>query len=104
MVQLQTKNTNFGKFWRALASKRLVSSMAIWSTLRPFGKFYGHLVIYWQFSPVLVYCRKKNLAALFTDPAAEFVPCSRSPELTQIRIFGLETHHLATLPFNRREI
>jgi hypothetical protein len=34
--------------------------------LRPFGTFYGHLVILWQFdifSPVLVY--KKNLATLF---------------------------------------
>jgi hypothetical protein len=39
----------------------------IWNILRPFGTFYGHLVIKWQFgifSPVLVNCVKKKLATL----------------------------------------
>jgi hypothetical protein len=38
-----------------------------------FGTFYGHLLIQWQvgiFSPILVYCVKKNLAALPTKTFA----------------------------------
>jgi hypothetical protein len=41
--------------------------MAIWNILWPFGAFFAHLVIFWQFgifSPVLVYCVKKNLATV----------------------------------------
>jgi hypothetical protein len=40
---------------------------SIWNILRHFGTFYGNLVIKRQFgifSPVLVYCVKKNLATL----------------------------------------
>jgi hypothetical protein len=44
----QCKNPDFGKFWRALQWKMLVSFMAILSSYRPFGIFYGHLV---QFPP-----------------------------------------------------
>jgi hypothetical protein len=33
MVYFQTKNTNLGKFWRALEWKRLVYSMAIWNVV-----------------------------------------------------------------------
>jgi hypothetical protein len=33
---------NFGGTWN---EKMLVYSLAIWSKLRPFGTFYGHLVI-----------------------------------------------------------
>jgi hypothetical protein len=35
-----------------------ITFMPIWNTLRPFGIFYGHLVIWWQFGTffhVLVY-------------------------------------------------
>jgi hypothetical protein len=67
-VYLQTKNPDLGKFWRALAWKRLVYSKGVWNKLRPFGIFYGHLVILWQFgtfSTVLVYCVEKNLATLY---------------------------------------
>jgi hypothetical protein len=41
--------------------------MAIWNILRPFGKFYDHLVHFvfiWYIFPVLVSCTKKNLATL----------------------------------------
>jgi hypothetical protein len=43
MVQFQT---NLGKFWRALECKILVYFMDIWSILRPFDIFYGHLVYF----------------------------------------------------------
>jgi transcriptional regulator of aromatic amino acid metabolism len=45
----------------------LVYFMVIWSTFRPFGIFYGHLVhvpSFWYILPVLVCCTKKNLATL----------------------------------------
>jgi hypothetical protein len=44
--------------------KLLVYSMAIWNMLRPFGIFYDHLVILWQFvtfSPVFGFlCPEKS--------------------------------------------
>jgi hypothetical protein len=46
MVCFQTKNTNSGKFWKALQWKMLVYFMAIWSLLRKFGVFRGHLVYF----------------------------------------------------------
>jgi hypothetical protein len=67
MVFFQTKNLDLGKCWRAFEFKKLVYYMAIWNILQPFGILYGHLVISWQIwyiFPVLVYCVKKNLAAL----------------------------------------
>jgi hypothetical protein len=33
------KNTNLGKFWRALDGKMSIYLMAIWNILRPFGIF-----------------------------------------------------------------
>jgi hypothetical protein len=64
MVYFQTKNTNLGKFWKALKSKMSEYFMAIWNILWPFGTFYGHfgnLVVMWYiFFSVLVYCIKKN--------------------------------------------
>jgi hypothetical protein len=45
MVYFQTKNSKLGKFWRALERKRLEFSRAVWNRLRPFGIFYGQLVI-----------------------------------------------------------
>jgi hypothetical protein len=45
-VYFQTKNPSLGKFLEGLGSrKRMIYSMAIWNILRPFGIFYGHLVI-----------------------------------------------------------
>jgi hypothetical protein len=46
MVYFQTKNPILGKFWRVLKWKMLVCFIAIWYILRPFGKFYDHLVHY----------------------------------------------------------
>jgi hypothetical protein len=40
MVYFQTKNTNLGKFWRALEWKMLVCFMNIWNILRTLGIFY----------------------------------------------------------------
>jgi hypothetical protein len=45
----------------------LVYFMSIWSILRPFGVFYGHLVHFTRFGtfePIMVFCIKKNLATL----------------------------------------
>jgi hypothetical protein len=46
MVCFLTKNSNLGKLWReGLGMKKWVYAKDIWNTLRPFGIFYGHLVI-----------------------------------------------------------
>jgi hypothetical protein len=44
MVCFQTKNPNFGKFWRALEWKMFVYFITIWNNLRPFGIIYDRLV------------------------------------------------------------
>jgi hypothetical protein len=68
MVYFQTKKPCLGKFWRALEWKRFVCTL--YGHFEEYGhwaNFYSHLVILWQFgifSPVLVYCVKKNLATL----------------------------------------
>jgi hypothetical protein len=54
MVCFQTKNPNWGKFWRVLLRKILLYFMTIWSILRPLEIFYGHLehfVIIWYIYP-----------------------------------------------------
>jgi hypothetical protein len=43
MAYFQTKNTNLGKFWRALEWKGLVYSLAVWYILWSFG----NLVAIW---------------------------------------------------------
>jgi hypothetical protein len=61
--QTKTKNPNSEKFWSSLEREKLVPSMAIWKTLRPFGTFCSHLVIWRKFgifSSVLVYCQDKS--------------------------------------------
>jgi hypothetical protein len=81
MVYLQTKNTNYGKFWSVFQCKMLVNFIAIWSTyvtaisyiLWPCGMFYGQVVhkyMFWSFWYILhglVCCAKKNLATLSLD-------------------------------------
>jgi hypothetical protein len=52
MVCFQTKNSNLGKFWRALDWKMLIYFMPIWNILQAFGIFYnrwGHFVFIWYF-------------------------------------------------------
>jgi hypothetical protein len=44
MVYFQTKNPNWGKFWRALEWKMFVYFMTVWNILRPFGIIYGRLI------------------------------------------------------------
>jgi signal transduction histidine kinase len=83
MVYFQTKNPNWGKFWRALYWKMLIYIIAIWNILRILGIFYDHLVhfvfiwhiffCFWYHAPL------RNLAILI-----------RSIQGDQIgRIFGL---------------
>jgi hypothetical protein len=44
MVYFQTKNSNFGKFLRALDWRMLIHLIAIWNILMISGKFYDNLV------------------------------------------------------------
>jgi hypothetical protein len=71
MVSFQTKNTNLGKFWRALDWKTLIYFMAIWNILQTFGILYDHLIhfvfIWYIFSVSLIFT-KKNLATLLSQP------------------------------------
>jgi hypothetical protein len=67
MVYFQIKNRNLGKFWRVLQWKMLVYFIDIWSILRPFYTYNGHLVYFvviWYIFSILLYCTKKNLATL----------------------------------------
>jgi hypothetical protein len=71
MVCFQTKNTNLGKFRRALDREMLIYFMAIWNILRTFGIIYDHVVqvvFIWYIFPVLVSCTNKNLATLPITP------------------------------------
>jgi hypothetical protein len=50
MVCFQTKNTNLGKFRRALDWKMFIYCMSIWNILRTLGILYGdsvHVVFIW---------------------------------------------------------
>jgi hypothetical protein len=49
MICFQTKNPNWGKFWRALEWKMLVYFMFIWIILRSFG-----IPILWPFGNAVV--------------------------------------------------
>jgi hypothetical protein len=67
MFYFQTKNTNFGTFWRVFQWKMMVYFRVIWRIIQPFGTFCGHLVFFiviWYIFPVLVCYKKKNLATL----------------------------------------
>jgi hypothetical protein len=71
MVYFQTKNPNLGKVWRITQRKMLIYFMSIRYILRPFAKFYGHLVYFlviWYILHILVICSKKNLATLVLRP------------------------------------
>jgi hypothetical protein len=62
-----TENLNLGTFWRAFEWNMLVYFMTIRSFRQTFDISYGHLVhfvVHWYIFHVLVYCTKKNLAAL----------------------------------------
>jgi hypothetical protein len=47
MVYFQANISNLGKFWKALEWKMVVYVMPIWNISRPFGIFYGALVVLW---------------------------------------------------------
>jgi hypothetical protein len=64
MVCFQTKNPNFGKFWRVLQWKILVYFMTIWSILEIFNGHFVYYVVIWYIFPGLVFCTMKNLATL----------------------------------------
>jgi hypothetical protein len=71
MVCFQTKNPILDKFWRILQWKILEYLIINWSNLRPLAIFYVHLAFLWSFGiflSVLVFCTRKNLAALNCYP------------------------------------
>jgi hypothetical protein len=46
MAYLQTKNPNFGKFWRVLQWKMLLYFMSSWTVLLPLGIFCVQLAFF----------------------------------------------------------
>jgi hypothetical protein len=68
-ICFQTKNSNLGKFSRALDWKKWIYFMAIGNILRTFGIFYDHLVHF-----VLVSRTMKNLATLMIRRRKLFIP------------------------------
>jgi hypothetical protein len=64
MVSFQTKNPNFGKFWRTLDWKMLIYFMSIWNILQTFGIFYEHwehvLFIWYNFSGFGIMYQEKS--------------------------------------------
>jgi hypothetical protein len=63
MVCFQTKNSNLGKFWRALEWKIWLYFMTSRNILRPFGIIYGRLVkfaVILYIFPVLVCLDQEN--------------------------------------------
>jgi hypothetical protein len=84
MVYFQAKNTNLGKFWRALHWKILKCFMAIWNILQTFGIFYDHsvhFVFIWCIFPVLVSCAKKEI----WQPCAQHIVRISSSEVRRHR-------------------
>jgi hypothetical protein len=75
MVYFETKNPNFGKFWKVLQLKMLVLFMANLSISLPNGILYGHLVhfvvIWYIFSRFGMLYREKS-----GNPAPETVGAS----------------------------
>jgi hypothetical protein len=74
MVYFQIKNSDLGKFWRVLQRKILVYFMAIWSILRPVGKFCAHLVYFrviWHILPVLSW-HQDDLATLIWSTSLKY--------------------------------
>jgi hypothetical protein len=67
MVSFQTKNSNLGKFWRALGEDHLVHFVFLWYILCSFGTYcvpLVHIVFLWYIFPVWVSRAKKKLATL----------------------------------------
>jgi hypothetical protein len=83
IVYFHTKNPTLGNFWRALEWKSLVYYLAMWNILRPFGTFYGPLVIQWPFGifppPRFgIMCQEKsgNPGSSWTRKKTFFVNCT----------------------------
>jgi hypothetical protein len=76
MVYFQTKNSNLGKFWRALVWKRLVYSIAIWNicVIRYILWPFGNLPATWYITPRFgKLCQEKS-----GNPGATYICALRS--------------------------
>jgi hypothetical protein len=65
MVCFQTKNSNLGKFWRALEWKMLVYFVVIWNIIRSSGIPilwpFGNVVVIWYIFPRFgILCQEKS--------------------------------------------
>jgi hypothetical protein len=93
MVCFQTKNLNFGKFWRVLLRKTLVYFMTIWSILRPLEIFYVHLVyfvVFWYIFPCfgILDQEKSGNHVLHTSNVEKDLPSiGRTRKWTERRIY-----------------
>jgi hypothetical protein len=76
MVHCQTKNPRLGKLCRVLQWKVVVYFMAVWSIVRPFGIFCGHLVYFAAIRYIsrfgILHQEKSG------NPASDLVPGKRS--------------------------
>jgi hypothetical protein len=75
MVYFQTKNPNWGKFWRVLQRMMLVYFVDIWYILRPIGMYCGlsvHFIVIYivYFSPFWYIAPKKS-----GNPALDLIGC-----------------------------
>jgi hypothetical protein len=62
-INFQTKNPNFGKFWKVLQWKILVYFGAILSILQPNGILFGdsvHFVVIWYIFPLFGMLRREK--------------------------------------------
>jgi hypothetical protein len=60
MVYFQTKNPNFGKFWRSSDWKLFICFITIRNILRTLGIFYDHLVHFYGFSRFGIMYQEKS--------------------------------------------
>jgi hypothetical protein len=80
MVCFQTKNPNWGRFWRFLQWKILAYIFIIWSILRPLEILYGHLVhfvVIWYILPRFGICCQENSG----NPGSEHTAITAIPEV-----------------------
>jgi hypothetical protein len=82
MVYFKTKNRNLGTFWRVLQWKMLVYYVDIWSSSRPFDKFYGHLV-----NVVVILCIFARFGIFYQEKSGNPVSSSKCASKTLGNVF-----------------
>jgi hypothetical protein len=85
MIYFQTKNSNLGKFWRALEWKLWLCFMPICNILWPFGMYilwlFCNLVAIWYIFPSFgILCQEKIWQPLIVSPFEEIFVNDRGSE------------------------